>query len=63
MCTGQCSNELFSGAMNLGNIESASVASNREICAGNGKLKPNTIIINKKSSLGDHILMSTRMKK
>ena len=57
MCTGLCSNELFSGAMNLGNFLCTSFASFLEICAGNGKLKPNMIEINKKSSLGDLIQM------
>ena len=57
MCTGQCFNELFSGAMNLGNFLCTSFASFLEICAGNGKLKPNMIEINEKSSLGDLIQM------
>ena len=55
MCTGKCSNELFSGAMNLGNFLCTSFASFLESCAGNGKLKPNMIENNKKSSLGELI--------
>ena len=62
MCAGQCYNELFSGAMDLGNFVSASVALNLEIFVVTGKLKPNTIEINKKSSVGDHIVTWNMMR-
>ena len=47
-----CYVALFRGAINFNNFISASFVSILEICAHNGKLKPNEIETNKISSVG-----------